>query len=95
MATVISGDFEWDDRKAATNQVKHSVSFQEASTIFADPCYILRADEKNVGRFFAIGCSGLARLLTVVHIERGPRVRIVSARKATKTETQVYERRSF
>lgn len=95
MSTVIKGDFEWDDRKAATNLVNHSVSFQEASTIFADPCYILRPDETHLGRFFAIGCSGVARVLTVVHIERGPRVRIISARKATKTETQVYERRRF
>jgi uncharacterized protein len=95
VATVICGDFEWDDRKATTNLAKHGVSFEEASTIFVDPCYILRADETHVDRFFAIGCSGLARVLTVVHIERGQRVRIISARKATKTETQGYERRRF
>ena len=40
MATVLYGDFEWDDRKAWSNLAKHGVSFEEASTVFADPCYI-------------------------------------------------------
>ena len=95
MGTVVHGDFEWDDRKAAANLRKHGVSFEEASTIFADPCYIVRPDEGHVGCFFAIGMSGLTRVLTVVHVERGLRVRIVSARKATKFETQTYEWRRF
>ena len=95
MATVVYGDFEWDDEKAAANLTKHGVSFEEASTVFADPCYILRADETDPDSFFAIGLSGLARLLTVVHLERGPRMRIVSARKATTLEAQIYERRRF
>ena len=95
MATVIYGDFEWDDAKAAANLGKHGVSFEEASTIFADPCYILQADESHPDHFWALGISGLARLLTVVHLERGRRLRIVSARKATLTERQTYERRHF
>ena len=95
MATVFYGDFEWDDTKAALNVAKHGVSFEEASTIFADPCYILRQDEAHPERFFGIGLSGLVRLLTVVHIERGPQVRVISARKATKPEARIYERRRF
>ncbi len=95
MATVVYGDFEWDDRKAAANLRKHGVSFEEASTIFADPCYIIRPDEVHWDRFFAVGISGLARVLTVVNVERGPRARLISARKATTFETQTYERRRF
>jgi hypothetical protein len=95
MATVVYGNFEWDDAKAATNVAKHGVSFEEASTVFADPCYILRVDDADPARFFAIGLSGLARLLMVVHVERGPRIRLVSARKATSAEAKVYERRRF
>jgi uncharacterized DUF497 family protein len=95
MATVLYGDFEWDDRKAWSNLAKHGVSFEEASTVFADPCYILRMDDVCPDRFFAVGLSGLARLLVVVHLERGPRLRIVSARKATTSEEQTYERRHF
>jgi len=95
MATVVYGDFEWEDAKAAANLAKHGISFEEASTTFADPCYIVIPDEAHPDNFWAIGLSGLARLLTVVHIERGQRVRIISARRATKSEEQVYERRRF
>jgi hypothetical protein len=95
MATVVHGHFEWDERTAAANLRKHRVAFEEASTTFADPCYIVQPDAGHVDRFFAIGVSGLARMLTVVHVERGLRVRIISARKATKFETQTYERRRF
>jgi uncharacterized DUF497 family protein len=70
-------------------------SWGEASTAFADPCYIAQRDEGYVDRFFAIGMSGLARVLTVIHVERGLRVRIISARKATKFETRTYQRRRF
>jgi uncharacterized DUF497 family protein len=95
MATIVYGDFEWDDAKAAANLAKHGVSFEEASTAFADPCYILLRDETDPDQFWAIGLSGLARLLTVVHVERGPRIRIISARKATQAEGHTYERRRF
>jgi len=95
MATVIYGDFEWEDQKAAANIRKHGVSFEEASTIFADPCYIMRQDDMDPDRFFAIGTSGVAHLLTVIHAERGQRVRIISARNATKSESKTYERRRF
>jgi len=95
MTTVVYGDFEWDDAKAAANRAKHGVAFEEASTVFADPCYILRVDDADPERFFAIGMSGLARVLMIVHVERGPRIRLVSARKATAAEARVYERRRF
>jgi uncharacterized protein len=93
MATVVFGDFEWDDRKAASNQRKHHVTFEEASTIFADTGYLLRPDVTSPDRFHAIGLSAFARVLTVVHIERGPRLRIISARKATGHEKKAYSRR--
>jgi uncharacterized DUF497 family protein len=95
METVVYGDFEWDADKAAANLAKHGVSFEEASTVFGDPCYILRADDRHPDTFLALGLSGLARLLMVVHVERGLRVRIISARMATKSEAQEYERRRF
>jgi uncharacterized protein len=89
------GDFEWDDDKAAFNLRKHAVSFEEASTVFADPCYLLLADAADPERFLALGLSGLLRMLIVVHVERGPRVRIISARKATRREERTYEKRKF
>ena len=90
MATVVFGDFEWDSRKAASNSRKHGVSFEEASTVFADAEYLLTADTSTPDRFLVIGTSAFARVLTVVHVERGPRIRIISARKATKHEEKTY-----
>ena len=93
MATVIYGDFEWHDDKATENLAKHGVSFEEGSTVFADLDYLLEPDATEPARFVALGFSGVARLLFVVHIERGERIRIISARRATRTEAQAYERR--
>jgi uncharacterized DUF497 family protein len=93
VSTVIFGDFEWDSLKAAGNLRKHGVSFEEASTIFADESYIIGLDLGAIGRFHAIGISAHARVITVIHIERGSRVRIISARKANRHESQTYTRR--
>lgn len=95
MATVVYGDFEWDSVKAALNLRKHGVSFEEASTIFSDPSYLLQPDASSGARFLAVGMSGLVRILVVVHVERGPRVRIISARKAKRSEAKTYEARRF
>ena len=93
MATVVYEDFEWDSDKAASNVSKHGVSFEEASTVFGDLDYLLVPDTAERDRFLAVGFSALARILVVVHIERGERLRIISARRATRTETETYERR--
>jgi uncharacterized protein len=93
MATAVFGDFEWDSRKAASNARKHGVSFKEASTVFADTDYLLTADTSSPDRFLVIGTSAFARVLTVVHVERGPRIRIISARKATNHEEKTYSHR--
>jgi uncharacterized DUF497 family protein len=93
MPTVIYRDFEWDSEKAKSNLSKHGVSFEEASTVFADLDYLLVPDAADPDRFLALGFSALAQILVVVHIERSERIRIISARRATRTETQTYERR--
>jgi hypothetical protein len=93
VATVVFGDFEWDSEKAELNLANHAVSFEEATSVFLDLDYVLLADATHEDRFLAIGFSTLARLLVVVHLERAERVRIISARKATRTEGLTYERR--
>ena len=93
VVTVIFGDFEWDDEKAEANRGKHGVSFEEATSMFLDANYLLTADRDHEDRFIALGFSELARLLVVVHLERGERVRIISARHATRPEAMTYERR--
>lgn len=91
MVTVIEGDFEWDDAKATENETKHGVSFPEAATVFADPLAIYLDDGSDTDTMVVIGTSLRERLLYVVHVQRGERDRIVSARQATRAERQVYE----
>ncbi len=89
--TVVEGDFEWDSGKAASNLLKHGVSFAEAATVFADPFAVYLDDGSGEGRMVVIGASLRERVLYVVHVERGQRDRIISARTATAAERAVYE----
>ena len=88
--------FEWDANEASANLEKHSVSFGEATEVFYDPNALDGFDALHTireVRFFVIGFSS-RRLLFVVYAETAPdTVRIISARKATKTEREAYERR--
>jgi uncharacterized DUF497 family protein len=89
--TVVEGDFEWDSAKAESNIKKHGVSFPEAATVFADPFAVYLDDGSRVGTLVVIGTSLRDRVLSVVHVERGPRDRIISARPAETGERAVYE----
>jgi hypothetical protein len=91
VATVIEGDFEWDDAKAVSNVEAHGISFPEAATAFADPHAIFLDDGSRTDRVIVIGTSIRNQLLCVVHVERGERDRIISARRATRSERDVYE----
>lgn len=87
--------FEWDEAKADT-VLKHGVSFEEAITIFSDPNTVTIFDVEHSDaedRFIDIGLSANGRVLVVVYIERGPRIRIISCRKATPAERRQYEQR--
>ena len=86
------GRFEWDDAKAESNFAKHGVTFEEARTAFEDPNGLYVDDGAMSGVILLIGFSNQARLLTVVHIElHDDRIRIISARVATKREAAEYE----
>ncbi len=93
MATVVVGEFEWDDAKAAANERKHGISFEEATEVFSDPLAEPLADLVHAGRFLLVGISFSSRLITVVWDERssGARIRIISARRATAHERKEYE----
>jgi hypothetical protein len=87
--------FEWDTQKARSNLVKHSVSFDEATTAFWDPLSITISDPLHSEfeeRFVLIGYSLHNRLLVVVHAERGGRIRVISARTATRRERLGHEK---
>ena len=80
-------DFEWDAEKAAGNVKKHGVSFEEAASVFGDPMAITFSDPDHSideHRFLTFGYSYKGRLLVVAHTGRLHRIRIISARKATR-----------
>ena len=86
--------FEWDPNKAAENLQKHGVSFEEAATIFADFLSVtiddpLHSDDEQ--RLVIIGQTVRGQTLVVVHTVRGDKIRIISARQATKQERKSYE----
>lgn len=90
--------FEWDPAKAAENSRKHGVSFEEAQTIFADEFGILLDDpdhSTDESRFVLLGLSTRLRTLVVAHCYRSTEevVRIITARKATRKERDLYNRR--
>lgn len=87
--------FDWDARKAASNQKKHGVSFEEAKTVFFDDAAKLIADPDHSdteARFVLLGLSRALRLLVVCHCYREDDnvIRIISARKATTAESRFY-----
>ncbi|HEA68661.1 MAG TPA: BrnT family toxin [Desulfobacterales bacterium] len=86
--------FEWGIQKAKSNEQKHGITFDEASTVFSDPLSLAIQDplhSENEERFIIIGVSHKNRILIVAHTERGDNIRIISARKATKNERSYYE----
>ncbi len=88
------GDFEWDPDKAEVNFKKHRVSFFEATTVFQDFDVVIEPDpvhSEEEWRAIAIGFSASNRVLLVVHTERQKRIRLISARKATREERRRYD----
>jgi len=86
--------FEWHPRKAEENDRKHGVSFDEAATVFEDELSLTGHDpDHSVGesRLITFGLSSAGRLLVVCHTERAARIRIISARPATRAERKLYE----
>jgi uncharacterized protein len=87
--------FEWDERKAKENLRKHKVSFAEAATVFSDPLSVTIPDpEHSIGeqRYIDLGTSDRNHVLVVVYTERAKAIRLISARKATRTERKQYEK---
>ena len=90
-------EFEWDEAKAASNLKKHGISFEEARSVFFDELAIQFFDntysQLGEDRFLLLGTSNEEKLLLVCHCERkhGETIRIISARKATKTERIYYQ----
>lgn len=87
--------FEWDENKNTINKSKHNIAFEEAKTVFYDEMALVIGDpdhSEQEDRFIILGKSNQAKLLVVCHCyrESDTVIRIISARKATKTESSQY-----
>ena len=86
-------EFEWDERKAATNLVKHGVDFDVAIRVFGDPFRVtILSTARDYGevRELTIGMVDGVEILTVVHTDRNGITRIISARPASHSEREKY-----
>ena len=88
--------YEWDPAKAYTNQRKHRIDFADAVIVFTDDQAITMPDDEDDDeynyeeRYVIIGADALGRILVVVFTWRGNRIRLISARKATRREQIIY-----
>ena len=89
--------YEWDDNKAQLNRIKHNVTFTEAVQVFEDDKRIVQYDYKHSTdteeRWTVIGRAG--NILYVVYTERIENTRIISARRANKSERRLYNERLY
>lgn len=89
--------FEWDENKNNINKAKHGIDFEEAKTVFYDDDAILFDDPEysiEEERFLILGITKFENLCIVSHCYRNKDdiIRIISARKATKNETKIYNK---
>ena len=95
MVQYLDMNFDWDKNKAKSNKSKHDITFLEAITVFGDDRALYLSDEihsEYEKRFIVIGMSKDSNLLMVCHCyrENDTVIRIISARKADKTESKLY-----
>ena len=90
-------NYEWNLIKERLNVTKHGVDFEEAKSVFADEFALVLFDEDHSSdeeRFLILGMSQKERILLVVHCYReNDTIRIISSRKATKSEAKQYKER--
>ena len=84
--------FEWDKSKAKKNQSKHGIAFADTFAVFEDPNAVTIEDfRSNEQRYVTIGMDGFGRILVVGYTWRDEKIRIISARKAVRSEVKQYE----
>jgi uncharacterized DUF497 family protein len=83
---------EWDPKKAASNKLKHRISFADTFGVFEDLNAItIEQQEDGEQRFLTLGLDSFGRVLVAAYTWRGDNIRIISARKATPREVKQYE----
>jgi len=85
-------DYQWDKNKEKINRKKHGIAFADSVAVFTDDnALTLEDDHLDEDRFVTIGMDGFGRILVVVYTWRGESIRIISARRATASESAQYE----
>jgi hypothetical protein len=87
-------EFEWDNAKSRRNEAKHGIGFDEAATVFGDPLAITFPDPDHSHwepRWLTFGLTSGGRLIVVVHTDQAGRIRLISAREATRHERKIYQ----
>lgn len=84
--------FEWDEAKNAQNRAKHGIAFEEATTIFEGPIVTREDDRRDYGetRWLSMGLLAGVVVIVVAHTNRQGRIRMISARPASRTERKIY-----
>jgi uncharacterized protein len=90
--------YEWNETKAASNELKHGVGFSESSSVFDDPLSVSIPDPEHSTeeeRWMTVGVSAMGRLLVVVHTRSyldssNEVIRLISAGRGTSRESRVY-----
>ncbi len=85
--------FEFDPNKAEANWQMHRVRFEDMEPVFDDPYALTKPDPDATGepRWLTVGCDVLSRVVMFCYILREPKIRLISARLATKKERTHYE----
>jgi uncharacterized DUF497 family protein len=85
-------EVEWDAAKARSNFQKHGIDFADAATALQDEMAITIPDvDPDEQRFVTVATDALRRVLVIAYTWRGPRIRLISARPATRKERRQYE----
>jgi uncharacterized protein len=90
---LLTLEFEWDPRKDAANLAKHGVSFEEAASVFGDPLGRIVSDprhSRDEERLVLLGLSNKQHLLAVMFTDRRETIRIIGARRVTRSERKDY-----
>lgn len=94
MHTLRDIEISWDPGKAKANLRKHKVRFPDAESVLFDPAGVTveDPDSRDEQRFITIGLDALGRVLVVVYAYHEEQVRLISARRASRSEIEAYEK---
>jgi uncharacterized DUF497 family protein len=84
-------DFEFDPDKSASNQLKHGIDFKEAQDLWLVQAVVVRSDQGGEARYVRIARHRDGDLWTAIYTHRGTNIRIISVRKASRTDRRLYE----